>query len=103
MTQKKPVAKLIVGADQDKPFLFEHEGKAYKLPPAAEALKSVDGGAYMDAVLEGDQGMVRLALLTLKSGAVAVDAYAALRAKPLTEFMEIVGKWVATAGDASGE
>lgn len=103
MTQRKnsPVRAV---TDQDKPFLFQHEGKAYKLPPVEQALKNVPGGDFMDAMLDDDeQAQLKLAFKALKDSGVSPEAYAALRSKPIVEFSEVVGNWLNSGGASLGE
>jgi hypothetical protein len=101
MTQRKTVQAVL---DQDKPFTFKHENKTYRLPRADEAMKNVDGGAFMDMMLEDDErAQIRFALMILKNADVDEVAYAALRSKPVTEFSEVLGEWIQSAGVSLGE
>lgn len=101
MTQRKTTKAVL---DQDKPFVFTHEGKNYKLPRADEAMKSVDGGTFMDMMLDDDErAQIKFALTILKNSGVDEAAYTALRAKPVDEFSELLGKWIESAGVSVGE
>lgn len=87
-------------ADEAKPdYRFTHEGQEYFLPHAQKYVTATSGGAFMDAVLDEGAGELKLAMLALREAQPDIDpgAFAALRSKPLTEFLEIVGAWIEQA------
>jgi len=94
-------------ADEAKPdYRFTHEGQEYFLPHAQKYVTATSGGEFMDAVLDEGAGELKLAMLALREAQPDINprAFAALRAKPLAEFLEIVGAWIEQAqGAALGE
>lgn len=101
MTQKKTTKALL---DQDKPFLFTHEGKSYTLPRADDAMKAVSGGEFMDMMLADDeQGQIKFVLRLLINSKPDDDAMEALRAMGMPEFSDVLGKWVSSSGVSLGE
>lgn len=103
MTQRKTsVAKAAL--DQDQLFTFSHEGSAYVLPRADEAMKSISGGDLMDMLLDDDEtSQIRFALKILLAAKPDEKALAALRAKPVEEFAEVLGGWISSSGVSLGE
>lgn len=96
-----------VAAEATKPaFKFDHDGKVYELPHASDYVNGVVGGDLMDAMLDGDeQAEMRLSLSVLKAAKpdIAHDAWTVLRAKPINEFLQVVGEWMQAGGGAPGE
>ncbi len=102
MTQKKKTTEALL--DQDKPFLFTHEGKSYTLPRADAAMKAVSGGEFMDMMLsEDEQGQIKFVLRLLINSRPDEDALAALRSMGMSEFSEVLGKWISSSGVSLGE
>lgn len=105
---RKSPAKLVAAeaADAGEPFTFTHKGKTYTLPSARPYATELAGGDFMDAVLDGDaQAEARLTFGALKAAKDDIDpkAWAAIRSKPMLEFVQVVGEWLAAAGVEPGK
>jgi hypothetical protein len=101
---RRPKAKAIAAQAAGEDFTFEHDGETFALPNVTPYAASTPGGAFMDAILADDgTSEIRLAMLALKSASddIDPDAYEALRAKPMDEFLEIIGNWMTHAQGAS--
>lgn len=102
----RPKTKAVAAEATPQGFTFTHDDVVYELPAAAPYMSATDGGSFMDAMLEGEQGDLKLSMLALKAARDDIDpkAWEALRAKPLPEFLETVGGWLtATVGADLGE
>lgn len=91
--------KTVLGADQDKPFMFTGtDGKLYKLPPARDALANMEAGPMIDAALAGtEQAWIRYSLLLLQSSNVDESSMQALRSMKGPQFSKILMRWMQTA------
>ena len=77
-----------------KTFEFEHDGEAYTLPPVESVAASVPGRTMRDAVMDGEEGQLRLAFFMLEKLDGAEDAVDALYSKPAPEMLGLVQKWM---------
>lgn len=102
----RPNAKAVAARATEPDFEFEHDGETYVLPYAAPYAQGTSGAAFMDALLdESGQSEMRLSMLALQAAKddIDPDAYDALRAKPIPEFLEVVGNWLSAAQVEPGE
>jgi len=80
------------------------DGKSHKLPHPSEALALLPGRAFRDALMDGEEGQLKMAFTCLElvvdkdAGKVTLDALYDL---PAPDMIEIVGTWFASA-DTSG-
>lgn len=97
---KSDVVRHAAGADTDAPFTFRHEGRTYRLPSASDATDKMPAGHLIDALMSDDTELaeMRLGIATLQAADVDPEAMAALRAMTLTEFTEVVGRWLRRGG-----
>ncbi|MPZ66166.1 MAG: hypothetical protein GEU83_11845 [Pseudonocardiaceae bacterium] len=95
---KAEVVRRAAGAD--KPFTFHYNGSTYRLPSASDAAEKMPAAHLIDALMGEDPSLaeMRLGIATLQSADVDPEAMAALRAMPMPEFTEIVGRWLRRAG-----
>ena len=75
-------------------FTFEHEDVTYTLPPVESVAALVSGRTMRDAVMDGEEGQLRLAFFMLEKLDGAEDAIAALYSKPAPEMLELVQSWM---------
>jgi len=81
-----------VGAPET--FTFEHEDVTYTLPPVESVAAIVPGRTMRDAVMDGEEGQLRLAFFMLEKLDGAEDAIDALYSKPAPEMLEVVQSWM---------
>lgn len=79
---------------KSKPFTFPAGGKIYTLPDPLTAAKKVDGRVFRDALLDGEEGQMRMAFKLLEGGSVPKETLDALYHLPGPRMLEIVGKWM---------
>lgn len=99
-------AKVVAAEATDRPFTFDAGGKTYELPHPKTYAAGVPGEVFMDAVLDGDQqAELKLSFTFLQLARPDMDdeAWTALRAKPVMEFVEIVAAWMQAGGVNLGE
>lgn len=77
------------------------DGETYTLPPATEARERLDGGAFEDAVIAGELGMLAYMVKCLQASGASDEARKALRALPQSAYLEVVNDW-ANFGDGDG-
>lgn len=82
-------------------FTFEHDGDTYTLPAPSEALTQIPGRALRDALLDGEEGQLRLAFRCVEATDVTDETLDALYDKPAPEMTAIIMDWFRSA-DASG-
>jgi hypothetical protein len=82
-------------------YTFDHDGKAYVIPPPSDALADIPGRAFRDALLNGEDGQLRFAFVCLEKVTADAAVLDALYSKPAPEMLEIVGAWFQSA-DLSG-
>jgi hypothetical protein len=104
----RPQAAAIRNAARPKPFEFTHDGQTHTLPPARQYMEQseFDGGAFMDAILDDDQTAelkIGLSILRAASADLSPETYAAIRSKPVQEFLELVNAWIQASGTAPGK
>ena len=75
-------------------FTFDHEDVTYTLPPVESVAAIVPGRTMRDAVMDGEEGQLRLAFFMLEKLEGAEDAIDALYAKPAPEMLELVQSWM---------
>lgn len=86
---RKPKAE-----EQPTEFTFEHGDETYTLPPIATVADLISGRMMRDAVMEGDEGQLRMSFFMLEHLEGADDAIKALYAKPASEMLPIVEAWM---------
>lgn len=101
-------ARVIRNAATGAVFSFEHDGETYQLPSAALYTQNNEftGGDFMDAVLDGDVAAeLKMGLSVLKAARddIHPDAYAAIRAKSVPDFMAVMGEWLQASGPEAGK
>jgi len=82
-------------------FTFDHDGVTYTLPHPSAALAKIPGKAFRDAMLDGEIGELKFALVCVEAVDAAPATLEALYAKPTDEMLTILGKWMSSA-DMSG-
>ena len=102
---RKPKATERVAAEVDGTlYRFTHDGRTYTLPSAASVAGRIDAGVLIDLIDGGDDmAQVRFGIAMLKAAAVDHDTMAALRAKPVSEFSELLADWLQWSGVNPGE
>ena len=75
-------------------FSFQHEDKTFTLPPIATVAGSVPGRIMRDAVMDGDEGQLRMSFHLLEQLADADEAIEALYSKPSPEMLQIIEAWM---------
>lgn len=85
-------------------YSFVLNGKAYALPPAAEAAPKVDAGVFIDAIEAGTElAEVRLGLAMLRAADIDKATMAALRALPMDQFGTHLQAWMTQTGANPGK
>jgi hypothetical protein len=94
-TRKAPQDRL---AKKPSGFTFDHEGTTYTLAPPSDGLAQLSGRDFRDALLDGEEGQMRMAFRCLELVEdIDGPALAALYAKPTPEMLPIVNKWFESA------
>ena len=75
--------------------------KTHTLPHPSAALAKIPGKAFRDAMLDGEIGELKFALVCVEAVDAAPATLDALYAKPTDEMLTILGKWMSSA-DMSG-
>ena len=75
-------------------FTFEHDGKTFTLPPAQTIAHLISGRMMRDAVMEGEEGQLKLSFTMLEKLEGAEDAINALYEKPGHEMLVTVEAWM---------
>lgn len=91
---RKPQDRKPKAVEQPQEFTFEHEDKTYTLPPVESVAGLVSGRTMRDAVMDGEEGQLRLAFFMLEKLEGADDAIESLYAKPAPEMLPIVEAWM---------
>jgi hypothetical protein len=102
---KAEVVRHAARGNADKPFVFQYQGRAYTLPDAGGAAEHMPAAHLIDALMGEDTelGEMRLGIATLQAADVDPDAMAALRAMPLPQFADVVGRWLRRSGVSAPE
>ena len=82
-------------------FTFEADGATYTLPHPSAALAKIPGKAFRDAMLGGEIGELKFALVCVEAVDADPATLEALYSKPTDEMLTILGKWMGSA-DMSG-
>jgi hypothetical protein len=90
---KKPQDRKPKASDPAEIFTFEHEDKTYELPAASTVAAQIPGQVMRDAVMQGEEGQLRLSFFMLERLEGAEEAIKALYAKPAGEMLHIVEGW----------
>lgn len=77
------------------------DGTSHTLPPPNDALGLIPGKVFRDAVMEGEQGELRLAFNALEIVGADPAELDALYALPTPRMLEVVGDWMRSR-DESG-
>lgn len=93
---RKPQDRKPKATEAPSEFTFDHDGATYTLPPVESVAALVPGRTMRDAVMDGEEGQLRLAffmleLLELDPEAKTLDA---LYEKPAPEMLGIVEAWM---------
>lgn len=104
---RKPQDRKPKAVEQPTTFTFEHADETYALPPVESVAGLVNGRVMRDAVMDGEEGQLRLAFFMLEkldlSNLDAAEDNAdeprlktldALYSKPAPEMLEIVQGWM---------
>jgi len=75
-------------------FTFEHAEETYTLPPVESVAALVPGRTMRDAVMDGEEGQLRLAFFMLEKLEDSAGAIDALYSKPAPEMLELVQGWM---------
>ena len=97
-TDRKPKA-------DKKPELYEFtwQDQTYQLPLATTGVDKVSGRAFRDAVMDGEEGQLRLGFAMLEAVEADPGALDALYSMPAPDMLERIGEWMELAreGEAS--
>jgi len=99
-TARKPADRKPKATKPDG-FTFDHDGATYTLPHPSEALAKIPGKAFRDAMLGGEIGELKFALVCVEAVDADPATLDALYSKPTDEMLTILGKWMGSA-DMSG-
>ena len=91
---RKPQDRLPKAAEEPTEYTFEHDGKTYSLPAAQTVADRVSGKVMRDAVMDGEEGQLRMSFFLLEELEGAEEAREALYAKPASEMLQIVEAWM---------
>jgi len=91
---RKPQDRKPKAVEQPKTFTFEHEDVSYTLPPVESVAALVPGRTMRDAVMDGEEGQLRLAFFMLEKLEDSAEAIDALYSKPAPEMLELVQSWM---------
>jgi len=104
---RKPQDRKPKATEQPSQFTFEHAEKTYELPSVESVASLVSGRTMRDAVMDGEEGQLRLAFFMLEKldlsdldaakdddEAPRLKTLDALYSKPAPEMLEIVQKWM---------
>jgi hypothetical protein len=91
---RKPQDRKPKAAEQPTAFTFEHEGETFTLPPVESVAATVPGRTMRDAVMDGEEGQLRLAFFMLEKLEDSAEAIDALYSKPASEMLELVQAWM---------
>jgi len=75
-------------------YTFRHDGKTYRLPPGETAVSKIPGRFVRDAIMDGDEGELRLGFAMLENVDASEGALDALYSMPGPEMMEHVRDWM---------
>lgn len=102
-TPRKPQDRKPKAVEQPKTFTFDHDGATFTLPPVESVAAEVPGRVMRDAVMNGEEGQLRLSFLMLEKLEGASEALDALYSKTAKEMLPIVEAWMRfkPAGGAS--
>ena len=91
---KKPQDRKPKATDAPTEFTFDHDGETYILPPVESVAALVPGRTMRDAVMDGEEGQLRLAFFMLELLEDADEAVEALYSKLAPEMLELVQSWM---------
>jgi hypothetical protein len=91
---RKPQDRKPKAPEQPKTFTFDHEDITHTLPPVESVAALVPGRTMRDAVMDGEEGQLRLAFFMLEKLEDADDAIDALYSKPAPEMLSVVQSWM---------
>lgn len=75
-------------------FTFEHNGETFTLPPAQTIAHLVTGRMMRDAVMQGEEGQLRMSFFMLEKLEDSDEAINALYEKPGHQMLELVQAWM---------
>ena len=75
-------------------FTFEHDGKTFTLPPAQTLGHLIPGRTMRDAVMDGEEGQLRLSFFMLELLEDSKEAIDALYEKPAADMLVLVEAWM---------
>ena len=91
---RKPQDRKPKAVEQPTTFTFAHEDVTYTLPPIESVAGLVSGRTMRDAVMDGEEGQLRLAFFMLEKLEDSEDEIEALYSKPAPDMLEIVQSWM---------
>jgi len=91
---RKPQDRKPKAAEEPTEFTFEHNGETFTLPPAQTIADRVTGRMMRDAVMEGEEGQLRLSFFMLEQLEDAEEAINALYEKPGSQMLTLVEAWM---------
>ena len=91
---RKPQDRLTKAAAEPTEFTFEHNGETFVLPAAQTIADRVTGRMMRDAVMEGEEGQLRLSFFMLEQLDDSEEAIDALYEKPGHEMLKLVEAWM---------
>lgn len=83
-------------------YTFEHDGKTYRLPNAADGVPLLRGKFLRDAFMDGEEGQLRLGFAMLEAIPDTEAARDALYAMPAPDMLAHVQAWMDASKNASG-
>lgn len=75
-------------------FTFEHDEKTYTLPPVETVAKRVSGQMMRDAVMDGDEGQLRMSFFMLEQLEDSKEAINALYSMPASDMLPLIEAWM---------
>lgn len=91
---RKPQDRKPKAVEEPTEFTFEHNGETFTLPPAQTIADRVTGRMMRDAVMEGEEGQLRLSFFMLEQLEDSEEAINALYEKPGSEMLQLVEAWM---------
>lgn len=92
---------------QPDEFTFRHNGRAYSLPPARDAMAKVKAGVLIDLAIAGDDQAadMRMGMAILRAAAedITPEAMTALRDMNIMDFGRTIGRWMRATGADPGK
>lgn len=91
---RKPQDRKPKAVEQPQEFTFTYDDKTYTLPPVETVADLVSGRMMRDAVMQGEEGQLRMSFFMLEQLEGVEDALDALYKKTASEMLEIVQAWM---------